>query len=321
MYIDSRKFKYESPVSDENRQAIARDKKFTEEAYIKWFNSNISNIVERLWEIDDIGVVEQVGEFVKLLKEAEFTYSIGAYKSAIALVGICAEDLCRFFSTASGHNLFDLTQNDRIDRLHQLSLFSDSVRNDFHIVRRLRNDCLHFNAGFKSKSDRDLKSDALVAVNTLKSIYARIIGVTSYDSLDSSKLIAILDVVLQEAIRGNHDGVANTDDAIIRARNILAEATGVDISINLGNSPIIAWSEYSVDEIDLDTLPPEITLSDTETGFAVIVDLNNEDIEKLRKADVREGDILFAPLISVTNGLGLSAEWRFLATPFKKTSS
>ena len=317
MYIDSRKFKYPSPLSNEDQKAIDRDKKFAQEAYSKWFTSNISNIVDRLWEIDDIGVVEKVGEFVKLLKEAEFTYSVGAYKSTIALIGVSAEDLCRFFATASGHNLDLLTQSDRINKLYKLGLFDTKVKDDFHEVRKLRNDCLHFNAGFKSKSDQDLKSDALTALNKLKSIYARIIGATSYNSLDSTKLIAILDVVLREASAGNHDGVANLDDAIIRARNIFAQATGVDLSINLGNTPVIAWSKYRVNEIDFDARPPEITLEDVRTGMPVIVDLTDEDVAKFNDAGLHEGDEFSAPLVSVTNGLGLSAEWRFLAAPFK----
>lgn len=49
MYIDARKFNYTSPLSDEDSQAIARDKKFAEESYGKWLSSNVSKIVERLW--------------------------------------------------------------------------------------------------------------------------------------------------------------------------------------------------------------------------------------------------------------------------------
>lgn len=320
MYIDSRKFKYPSPPSDEDLKAIDRDKKFAQETYREWFTSNISIIVDRLWEIDDIGVVEKVGEFVKLLKEAEFTYSMGAYKSAIALIGVSSEDLCRFFATASGHNLDSLTQNDRIDKLYTIGLFDIKVKNDFHEVRKLRNDCLHFNTGFKSKSDQDLKSDALTAINKLKSIYARIIGVTSYDSLDSTKF-AILDVILGEALAGNHDGVANLNDGMIRARNIIAQATGIDISINLGNTPVITWSKYRVDEIDFDAHPPEITLEDIRTGVPVIVDLTDEDVAKFNDAGLHEGDEFSAPLVSVTNGLGLSAEWRFLAAPLKSITN
>src|SRR5690606_25200654 len=115
------------PLSNEVQKAIDRDKKFAQEEYNKWFTSNITNIVDRLWEIDDICVVEKVGEFVKLLKEAEFTYSVGAYKSTIALIGVAAEDLCRFFATASGHNLDSLTQSDRIDKLYNIGLFDIQV--------------------------------------------------------------------------------------------------------------------------------------------------------------------------------------------------
>ncbi len=317
MYIDARKFKYSSPLSNEDRQAIARDKKFTEDAYGKWLLSNVSNIVERLWEIDDIGVVEKIGEFVKLLKEAEFTYSLGAYKSTIALIGVSAEDLCRFFSTASGHNLDSLTQNDRIRKLHSLGLFDSSVKDDFHEIRKLRNDCLHFNAGFRSKSEDDLKSDALASINRLKTVYAKVIGITSYNSIDSKKLIDILALIAKEASTGNHDGVANLDDAVIRTRNIFSQVTGIDLSINFGGAPVFTWSNYLVEDMDFDAHPPEVTLKDLQNSLVVIVDITDNEVELLRSMSLSKGEVISAAIGSVTNGLGMSAEWRFLSIPTK----
>ena len=117
MYIDSRKFDYSQFESSEARKLTKRDQSFTKDVYKKWIEDNLDEIVERQWEINDIGAVETVGDFVKLLKEAEFTYSIGAYISSIALIGVCAEDLCRFFSVSAGHNLDDKSQYLRTKKL------------------------------------------------------------------------------------------------------------------------------------------------------------------------------------------------------------
>jgi len=105
MYIDSKKFDYKKISYPDADRLIERDKKVAQNAYREWLNSSVEDIVERQWEINDVGAIEQVGDFIKLLKEAEFTYAIGAFTSSIALIGICAEDLCRFFSVSAGYNL------------------------------------------------------------------------------------------------------------------------------------------------------------------------------------------------------------------------
>ena len=179
----------------------------------------------------------------------------------------------------------------------------------------LRNDCLHFNAGFKSKSEADLKLDALASVNKLKAIYASIIGVTSYNTIDPRKLTEILGAITKEASTGSHDGVANIEDAVIRTRNVLAQVTGVDLSINLGGVPVSQWSCYQVEDIDFDAEPPEVTLRDIQNGLVVIVDLTEAEVKVLQSISLSDGEMILAGLISITNGLGISAEWRFVSNP------
>jgi hypothetical protein len=317
VYIDARKFKYKPAQEEGVEQSIARDKKFAEEAYSSWFKSNIAQIIERLWEIQDIGVAEKVGDFIKLLKEAEFTYSIGAYKSSIALIGISAEDLCRFFSINSGHNFDSMSQNDRIKKLLSLGLIDQAVADSFQDIRKLRNDCLHYNQGFKSKSDNDLKSEALVAINKLKLVYSKIVGVTDYDSIDASKLIAIIEAIAREASQGSHEGVVNINDALIRTRNILAQVTGIDLSVNVGGEPVHRWSAYKVDEIDISGENGEITLIDQSNGLPVIVDFREGDACFIKEAQITEGSFILASLVSVTNGLGTTENWYFSSRPIK----
>jgi len=315
MYVDARKHDYTHLSASEAEKAIARDKKYAKDAYIKWFESNVEQVVDRLWEIDDVGIVEKIGEFIKLLKESEFTYSLGAYQSAIALIGVSAEDLCRFFANETGNNLDKLSQNDRIDSLHKKGLLDKQTSDQFHEIRKLRNDCLHFNDGFKKKSEASLRSDAQKAINLLKAVYARIIGATSYNSIDANKLIDIMDAVAHEGASGNSDNVVNSEDAIIRFRNIFSKVTGVDLSINLGAEKVLRFSVYQVDEIDLRMEPPEITLIDIANGLPFIVDLAKLDIDHIQQIGISEGDKIMAAVSSETNGLGMTAAWRFVSNP------
>lgn len=315
MYVDARKHDYTHLSLSDAEQAIARDKKYAKEMYIKWFESNVEQVIERLWEIDDVGIVEKIGEFIKLLKEAEFTYSLGAYKSAIALIGVSAEDLCRFFATETGNNLDKLTQYDRIDSLHNKGLIDKQTSEQFHEIRKLRNDCLHFTEGFKKKSETSLKDDAQKAINLLKVVYARIIGATSYNSIDASKLIKIIELIAHEGASGSSDNVVNSEDAVIRFRNIFSKVTGVDLSINLGSQKVLKFSVYQVNEIDLEIEPFEITLIDMTNGMVVIVDLTKEDIDHIQQIGISEGNKIMAALYSVTNGLGITEAWKFVSLP------
>jgi len=101
-YFDCTKFDYEKLQQAQSDELIARDKKAYKHSFIKWISDEIEGIVERKWQIDNIGIVEETGAFIKLIKEAELSYSLGAYYSSIALVGVASEDLCRYFSDRAG---------------------------------------------------------------------------------------------------------------------------------------------------------------------------------------------------------------------------
>jgi len=123
MYINFTKFDYEALNIHNYLELEERDKKYYKNILSDWFNLELNNIVNRKWDIDDIGFVEKTSDFVKLIKESEFSYTMGAYTSAIALIGISAEDLCRYFAILSGQNLDDLSQFSRIDKLFELQQY------------------------------------------------------------------------------------------------------------------------------------------------------------------------------------------------------
>jgi hypothetical protein len=250
MYIDAKKFDYSKLSYPDAERLIERDKEFARDSYRKWVDETVDQFVERQWEINDIGAIERVGDFVKLLKEAEFTYAIGAYTSTIALIGICAEDLCRFFSISAGHNLDSQTQFNRVNTLLNFGAITQDVADIFHIIRELRNDCLHYNSGFKQKDSEILKADALNALNSIKAVYAQIAGVVDYSSIDSSKFSEMVNNIATEA-SSSQMGVLGLDAALARTRNLFASVFGIDLSLNNGGHPVYKTSIYTVEDIDL----------------------------------------------------------------------
>lgn len=311
MYIDSKKFDYSKFSYPDAVRLVERDKQFVKEAYQKWMADSVDEIVDRQWEVDDIGVVEQSGDFAKLLKEAEFTYALGAYTSTISLVGVCAEDLCRFFANFAGHNLDSLSQFNRVNQLISLGAINQDVADRFHAIRGLRNDCLHYNEGFKQKDANALKTDALSALNSLKYVYGEILGVVDYSIVGSSKFLEIFSKIAAESA-GTELGQLGFEEATVRMRNVFASAFGVDISMNNAGRPVYKTSIYQVEEIDADGEPIELSLRDMTNGMIVIVDLTAEDLRAVERADIDEGSVVAASLMSVPNNLEMTASWRLI---------
>jgi hypothetical protein len=317
MYIDAKKFDYSEFNHPDAERLVERDKEFARDSYRKWIEDNADDIVERQWEIDDIGAVEQAGEFVKLLKEAEFTYALGAYTSAIALVGICAEDLCRFFASSAGHNLDSASQYERVNRLLEIGAITQEVAGKFHAVRGLRNDCLHYNDEFKQRETSALKADALEALNTIKAVYAEIVGAVDYRNVDLSRFSAMVDAIASEAA-GAVPGDLGADAALSRTRNVFASVFGIDLSLGESGRPAYSTSIFTVLEIDTGFGQPELALQDMTTpGLLVIVDLTESEAAAIGNAGIQEGDVVAASLMCVPNKLDLSDRWR-IWSPVRK---
>ena len=314
MYIDSKKFDYSKFEGVDVSSLIQRDKEFSKSAYRKWIEDSVEDIVEREWEVDDIGAVEQSGEFTNLLREAEFTYAIGAFTSTIALVGVCAEDLCRFFATSAGHSFDQLSQFKRVDRLLSIGAITQDIADRFHRIRGLRNDCLHFNQGFKQKVQADLRLDALNALNDLKSIYGAILGVIDYQSVGPSKILDIVEKIAKQSTDTNV-GNLGFGDVVAKLRNVFSEAFGFDLSMNNSNSEVLRTSIFEVLEIDEDIEPYELSLKDLRNGMSVIVDVTKEEIKYLEGSQV--GDVIGASLVSKPNELGMTGTWHLHGNPTK----
>ena len=315
MYIDAQKFDYSQFNYPDADRLVERDKEAARNTYRKWMDENVHAVVDRQWEIDDIGAVERVGDFIRLLKEAEFTYALGAYTSTIALIGVCAEDLCRFFASSAGHNTERKTQAQRVEMLNDVGAISSSVVEKFHSIRNLRNDCLHFNSGFKQKDEAALKADALSALNTIKSVYADIIGVVDYKNVDVAKFSEMVGVIANETV-GSDPAKLGVESSLARTRNLFADVFGIDISMNSGE-PVYSMSIFRVLEIDKDINAPEITLDDMSSGLPVIIDLTSEELEAIMAEGISEGSVVATTIMSAPNNLETTGLWR-LWTPLRK---
>ena len=80
---------------------------------------------------------------------------------------------------------FDIFYIEGIDEIDLT--FDAEIKNN---IRKIRNDCLHYNQDFKAKNSDELKTDALSVLNNLKSILKSILGVSS--SLSSKDYLDLI---------------------------------------------------------------------------------------------------------------------------------
>ncbi|EMN7344983.1 DUF4145 domain-containing protein [Vibrio parahaemolyticus] len=309
-YFDCTKFDYKKFNITETSDLIERDKAAYKHSFQQWINSEIDNIVERKWEIENIGVVDETGDFIRLIKEAELSYSLGAYFSTIALVGVASEDLCRYFAEKQGHQkLTNHSQFDRINKLNELGIISSSVHRKFDKIRKIRNNCLHFNDGFKSQKRDDLKIEAASCINDLKSIYKELFssfnGKYKLGTLTTS---VIEDFARQMADRTSFGDTLNTEEFTMKLRYFMASEFGEDIAIADSVAQVERTGLFVVADIDTED-PMEISLLDLSVGQYVIVDLSNEDMFKLNEQNVEVNCSIIASITSVTNHQGITADW------------
>lgn len=176
-YFDCTKFDYRNSDPTEIEHLTQRDKSAYKHSLLKWIQDELDHVTDRKWQIENIGIVEETGDFIRLIKEAELTYSLGAFYSTIALSGIASEDLCKYYAAKANQNdLIELTQNQRLNKLRSRSILDEDIYLALNEIRKLRNDCLHFNEDFKTRDQAALGKEALACINRLKSIYKKLLN-------------------------------------------------------------------------------------------------------------------------------------------------
>ena len=299
MYIDFIKNKYPD-IPDTDRQAyIERDKKALISIIQEKVAQNVEEIVERWYRLSDIGFLPQEEKFLDLLKEAEQLYSFGFYTGTIAVVGIACEEYCRYL--VAEHKLVDVkTQEKRIDKLYKDGVITSDIKNALHTVRKLRNDCMHYNISFKQLAEDDLEQHAFDMIVQYKTcLYPLSIKVD-----DRSEEDLIADFVKAKK--------SNLREYLYKHRNILHQTKDINLQISPDVANMIFVSVYYVGEIDISEHFHEMTLFDLNRVSPVVVDLTLPQCEMIKSLKLEAGNLITATLVSAVSSIGQTEEWLLL---------
>ncbi|MFK3602288.1 hypothetical protein HFV06_01355 [Pseudomonas fluorescens] len=312
-YFDCTKFDYKDADTDELANLIERDKSAYKYSFKTWVNSEIDKITDRKWQINNIGIVEETGDFIRLIKEAELTYSLGAFYSTIALTGIASEDLCKYYAIKINHpDLAGLTQHVRLQKLKDRGELSETTHKAFDAIRIIRNECLHFNDDFKIRDHNSLATEALNCINSLKAIYKELFA-ASNTSYKTGEIITriIEDFAHQQTYKTSFGDTLNQEEFTMKLRYFMADELKLDIAISDPGDKVSQAGFFRVEEIDLESSPKETTLRHIPSYQYVIVDLTEENIAQISTLDISEGETIFASIYSILDHQGISAAWRF----------
>lgn len=300
MYIDYLKNDYSDKSEHEREQYIKRDKKHLGSLIQERITNDIDNIVDRWFELDDVGYIPENEKFLFLLKEAEQLYSFAYYTGTVSIVGIAAEEYCRYLMRK--HNVVDVDkQFDRINKLADNGILDSSMKSAFHRIRTIRNDCMHYNVSFKNLDNNQLKSFALEMIQ----LYKRCLSISSVNP------DANYDKIAEEMFTSKE---MTFREFIYRNRNIQRKINNIDLQIDPGINNLIFTSKYYIAEIDIDTETfKEMTLFDVERcTLPVVVDLTLPQAEMIKEQRLEKGNFIVATIISTVTTVGQTEEWHLL---------
>ncbi len=308
MYLDFSKFNYNLIPTSERELYIKRDK----EAYIKilndWLEKNVNEIVDRKWEIEEILFIDEESDFIKLLKEAESLYEFGFYTSCIALIGTAAEDCTKFFAIRSGApELTSETQYERLKTMINEDIIGIEQFAVLDEIRKIRNDCVHYNDRFKVKNKEELKKDSLTILNAFKDLIRIFFGFK--DAVTLEKYEKIMEYSTKSLVEKDPH-IKNFRDLALKQRNIMSQLFNIDLTIKPGVERISKQSIYRIEEIDFDF--KEFTLYDMSEMMPVIVDLSVEEIEYFKKIDLKEQEFVYAAITSTVSSSGQTEAWTII---------
>lgn len=295
MYIDFIKNNYLDIPDDERQDYIDRDKKALVGIIQEKIAQDAENIVERWYKLSNIGFLSQQEKFLDLLKEAEQLYSFGFYTGTTAVVGIACEEYCRYL--VAEHNLTDeKTQEKRIDKLHNCGVITSDIKDALHTVRKLRNDCMHYNNSFKKLNEEKLEQRAFDMIVQYKVCLAPL--AVKIDDRSEKELIT--DFVKTKK--------SNLREYLYKHRNILYQTKNVNLQIDPHMDNMVFVSVYFIDEIDISELFHEMTLIDLNRPCPVVVDLTLPQCEMVKSLKLEEGYLITATLVSAVSSIGQTEE-------------
>lgn len=312
MYLNFHKYNYNLLSEDEKAEYEARDKIAYKEILQNWFTENLDNIVDRKWEIEEIHYLKQIGDFIKLLQEAENLYELGFYTSCIALVGVSAEDFSKFLSLqiGQGHHIttvtskgktIDVSQYNRLQMQLDESVITQNSYDLLDEIRSIRNDCLHYNQNFKQKPIEELKDDAIKVLNNLKVVLKEKIGNTI--NPDDFKIL------LDESFKVENS--RSFDEVVWKHRNMFSHLLNFHIAFNPDVKTVVKSNIYEVTDLD----DEEIELTEInenpmlKTRLLVWVDIDDNGKLQIEKEQLKIGEVVVAKIYSNTDKSGQTSLW------------
>lgn len=300
MYLDLIKDEYSEKSIEERGRFIERDKKHLADIIQTRITDDIENIVNRWYELDDIGVIREDGTFLKLLKESEELYSFGYYIGSISLIGVASEELCKFLINKYSIGDFEVTQNERIKLIFINGKISKEIKNNLHQIRKTRNKYIHFNETNLHENTEKMKADAYKVLTLFKSILQEVLSVSEiiYEDI-VEKLVSKQKISFTE-FKYKH-------------RNLNKKMNGLDLQLD-PDIPLKAVTElYKIVDIDIDSEGfKEITLFGLELCLPVIIDLTLPQAKKIKELKLEENNVIVATIVSSISTIGQTEEWQLL---------
>lgn len=299
MYIDFIKEDYSNKTDEERKVYIERDKKALEAIIREKIAGQARDIVDRWYQLTDIGFIKQDEKFLDLLREAEQLYCFGFYTGAIAVVGIACEEYCK--QLIFEHNICDKDRQElRINLLYKNKIIDDDIRNALHSIRKIRNNCMHYNPSFKKLNETELAQRAFEMIAQYK-ICLKPLSSEFDDRAEE-------DVFSQYAAEKNKC----LREYLYKHRNILSKTKGINLQIDPKTKQMCQSSIYYIDEVDISDGFKEMTLVDLNNPFPVIVDLTLPQSDLIQSLGLKKGNLIVATIVSSPSCIGQTEEWLLL---------
>lgn len=300
MYIDFIKNNYLDIEEDRRSEYIERDKKELGRFIKERISNDIDKIVTRWYEIEDIGCCLIEEKFLELLKEGESLFCFGYYTGTIAIIGIASEEVTKYIYAKNNTIKDTLTQDKRLKNLKKKKIINDTTFRSLNKIRIIRNDCIHYNDNFKKLDEIELYSNAKAILVEYKKVLKEILD---FDELNTMEV--------PQRILGENQ--MSFEEFKYKYRNLIKKKENIDLQIDPSISRLVLTSLYKILEIDVESdIFKEITLRDLERELVVVVDLTLPQVDKIKKMNLKEGNIILASVISTVSEIGITEEWQLL---------
>lgn len=313
MYINFHKYNYDIVTNSQREEYENRDKLAYKDVLKDWFDSNIDEFINRKWEIEEIHYLKQISDFVKLIREAESLYELGFFTSCIALVGVSAEDYTKYISLTNNRpthiidtytsgrragQQFEVVQFERLKLQLNEGIINQNTYDLLDNIRKIRNECLHYNNNFKQKSDNELKVDAIEALNNLKAVLKNNIGT----SINPTDAIDLLHEIYQQE---NH---RSFQEILWKQRNMMSHVLKISQAFDPAIKKIGRMAVFKVDDLDDEEITLIQVVPVTPVGL-VWVDIDDKGKDLIAKNQIEVGNHVIANIYSNLAKDGTSQLW------------